>query len=97
MALCEDYNEDVAMIVSSNLSNKKIEDFRNYDNVLNTRHQIVEKHYNLMRTNQSLSFVNKMLKKYDFDQPRATMSILEAFKVLEDYVDSSDPDVRYVT
>ena len=32
-------------------------------------------------------------KKYTFDTPRAKMTIREAFKVLESYVDSSDPDV----
>lgn len=91
MDFCQD---DIATIVNSNISAKNIEDFRNYDNILNKRHQIVEKHYNMMRTNQTLSFVEMMLEKYDFEHPRATMSILEAFKVLENYVDSSDPDVR---
>jgi len=53
----------------------------------------VEKHYEQMRTAQTLEFVNKMLEKYSFKHPRAKLTIPEAFKVLESYVDSSDPDV----
>ena len=48
-----------------------------------------------MRTNQTLAFAERMLQKYSFDKPRQKMTILEAFKKLENYVDSSDPDVRY--
>ena len=48
-----------------------------------------------MRTNQTLAFAECMLQKYSFDKPRQKMTILEAFKKLENYVDSSDPDVRY--
>jgi inositol oxygenase len=72
---------------------KPKEDFRNYKDSF--RHESVENHYRAMRTNQTMDFVQKMEKKYNFEQPRARMTIREAFAVLENYVDSSDPDVRY--
>lgn len=71
---------------------KAVDKFRNY--VDSYRQDIVVNHYKLMRTNQTLQFVDKMLEKYNFDTPRQRMPILEAFKKLENYVDSSDPDVR---
>lgn len=71
---------------------KAVEKFRNY--VDSDRQDIVVKHYTMMRTNQTLQFVDKMIEKYNFDTPRQRMTILEAFKKLENYVDSSDPDVR---
>lgn len=43
--------------------------------------------------NQTVDFVERMHKKYTFETPRATMTIREAFTVLETYVDSSDPDI----
>jgi inositol oxygenase len=46
-----------------------------------------------MRSNQTIEFYNKMMKKYSFMTPRALMSIPQAFISLESYVDSSDPDV----
>jgi inositol oxygenase len=46
-----------------------------------------------MRSNQTLQFYEKMMKKYSFVTPRAHLSIPEAFVALEGYVDSSDPDV----
>ena len=47
-----------------------------------------------MRTHQTLTFSQKMLKKYSFrNGPRSRMTIRDAFRVLETYVDSSDPDV----
>jgi hypothetical protein len=72
---------------------KPADEYRNY--VDSFRHDIVKNHYQLMRQNQSLEFAKMMLKKYSFDKPRQIMPIREAFKVLETYVDSSDPDVRY--
>lgn len=71
---------------------KKAEAFRNY--VDSDRQDIVTNHYRLMRSNQTLDFVDKMLTKYSFEKPRQKMTILEAFKKLETYVDSSDPDSR---
>lgn len=71
---------------------KPVEDYRNYKDSF--RHEIVENHYRSMRENQTLAFSQKMNEKYTFETPRTHMSIREAFRVLETYVDSSDPDVR---
>lgn len=73
-----------------NLS-KPAETFRNYKD--SDRQSVVLNHYRLMRQNQCVAFSRKMNDKYSFDKPRAKMTIKEAFKVLETYVDSSDPDV----
>ena len=54
---------------------------------------MVENHYKQMRTNQPLAFAEKMAKNYSIEQPRAYMTVKEAFEKLETYVDSSDPDV----
>jgi hypothetical protein len=72
---------------------KPAEEFRNYKD--SERQQVVQTHYRLMRENQTVEFVESMLLKYSFDcdQCRATMTIMEAFRLLETYVDSSDPDV----
>jgi len=68
------------------------EKFRNYQD--SKRQAGVEDHYLMMRKNQTVDFVNRMYKKYSFDnEPRARMTIRQCFKVLEGYVDSSDPDV----
>lgn len=71
---------------------KPVAEFRNYKD--SDRQNVVENHYRLMRSNQSFAFVQKMYEKYNFDKPRARMTVREAFRVLESYVDSSDPDVR---
>ena len=69
------------------------QEFRNYVN--SSRHDIVQNHYCLMRQNQTYDFVQMMHEKYSFtgNKFRARMTIREAFKILETYVDSSDPDV----
>ncbi len=71
---------------------KAVEEFRNYKD--SDRQSVVENHYRLMRSNQCVEFADRMLAKYSFEKPRAIMTIREAFKSLETYVDSSDPDVR---
>lgn len=71
---------------------KAVEEFRNYKD--SERQSVVESHYRLMRSNQTVEFVDRMMEKYSFEKPRMHMTIREAFKVLETYVDSSDPDVR---
>jgi hypothetical protein len=73
---------------------KAVDKFRNYED--SNRHDVVSNHYKLMRTHQTLDFVNRMLEKYSFQKPRQRMTIHEAFKKLEHYVDCSDPDVRWV-
>lgn len=65
--------------------------FRNYED--NYRKEIVDTHYRLMRTNQTVEFVKKMHQKYSFDVPRARMTVKEGFLKLGNYVDSADPDV----
>jgi inositol oxygenase len=70
---------------------KETEKFRNY--VDSDRQNIVINHYRMMRQNQTVDFVKKMMKKYTFDKPRAMLSIEEVMKKLEGYVDSSDPDM----
>jgi inositol oxygenase len=70
---------------------KATEEFRNYDN--SDRQEGVQNHYRMMRQNQTLDFVKKMLKKYSFETPRAYMTIEEAMDKLKNYVDSSDPDM----
>lgn len=71
---------------------KTKEEFRNYND--SNRQMIVERHYRDMRTNQTVDFVRKMHKKYSFENGgRMKMSIRQAFKLLESYVDSSDPDL----
>ena len=51
----------------------------------------VREHYRLMRTHQTMAFVEAMTKKYSaFDKAR--MTVVECFELLKGYVDSSDPD-----
>ncbi len=45
-----------------------------------------------MRLNQNMDFVTRMHQKYQFDNPRALMTVREVFTCLENYVDCSDPD-----
>jgi inositol oxygenase len=68
---------------------KAKEEFRNYND--SNRQEIVERHYKLMRKNQTLEFVLRMEKRWKSFK-NAKMTILEGFKALEGYVDSSDPD-----
>lgn len=74
---------------------KAKEDFRNYNDSENQSMGVVLNHYREMRKNQTVAFVKKMHEKYSFapGKHRAEMTIREVFKVLETYVDSSDPDV----
>ena len=64
-------------------------DFRNY--VDSRRQDTVRNHYRAMRQSQTLEFVERMeakWSKFEFDK----LTVREAFKKLEGYVDSSDPD-----
>lgn len=74
-------------------ANKTKSEFRNYES--SPRHKVVENHYRLMRSNQTVAFVDRMHEKYSFKdgKTRARMTFREAFKALESYVDCSDPDV----
>lgn len=72
---------------------KDNEAYRIYD-VLDSPARVVE-HYRDMRINHTVDFYKKMEKKYDFSNGayRRMMTIEEAFTELENYVDSSDPDL----
>ena len=78
-----------------NTSGKGKAAFRVYNDESNSLTSIVRNHYKLMRKYQTVSFVKKMHEKYSFKDGnyRRIMTINEAFKILENYVDSSDPDV----
>ena len=69
--------------------NKPLASFRNYQT--NSKHLRIRNHFKNMRSNQTVEFVNKMEEKY-FKFVKCEMSIWEAFDLLNDYVDSSDPD-----
>jgi hypothetical protein len=63
---------------------------RNYQNeVENSR---VRKHYRDMRQYQTEEFTARMEQKFG-NYDNGNMTIREAFKLLESYVDASDPDV----
>ena len=71
---------------------KPDDQFRNYHD--SNRQNTVEKHYLAMRQNQTVGFVEKMEKKwlnFNFDK----LTVREAFRKLEGYVDSSDPDSSF--
>jgi inositol oxygenase len=66
--------------------------------------QVVERHYRMMRENQTMEYVKRMHAKFCwFDtegkpikrEPHGHMEIWEAFEALGDYVDSSDPDSAF--
>jgi len=61
--------------------------FREYEN---TRSEVKE-HYKNLRTNQTLSYVSHMYKKYFVFQKK--INIWEAFALLDNFVDVSDPDI----
>ncbi|RHY33546.1 hypothetical protein DYB32_002062 [Aphanomyces invadans] len=68
---------------------KAIEEFRNYKD--SNRQAMVQRHYRLMRENQTMEFHEKMQSFWGkFD--RVQMTVWEAFESLKGYVDSSDPD-----
>lgn len=82
-------SEDAA--ASTTIKNES--DFRNY--IDSKRQSVVERHYRDMRKGQSVEYVARMHRKYCFrdGKHRALLSIRDAFKILEMYVDSSDPDI----
>lgn len=85
--------EDTPMSSSIKTADKDDEDFRTYD-VEKTTERVVE-HYRLMRSKQTVEFVERMEKKYTFEGGvgRKQMTIEEAFVDLENYIDASDPDL----
>lgn len=76
-------------------TNEKADElFRIYD-VKDSPKRVVE-HYRDMRMFHTVDFYRKMEQKYDFSNGnyRRLMTIEEAFAELENYVDSSDPDLE---
>lgn len=71
---------------------KDEEDFRNYRD--SQRQLVVERHYKLMRENQTLAFHDRMVHKLTMrlQQGVCQMTVRECFDELNHYVDSSDPD-----
>lgn len=63
--------------------------FRNYTD--SGRQSVVQRHYRLMRSHQTLAFARRMGDE-NGKFNHAKMTIRDAFRVLETYVDSSDPD-----
>lgn len=74
--------------------NKNDEDFRVYSEET-TNPRVVE-HYRDMRKFHTVNFYRKMEEKFSFESGhyRKLMTIDEAFAELENYVDSSDPDLE---
>lgn len=71
---------------------KDEQEFRNYKD--SQRQLVVQRHYKLMRQNQTVEFHSRQMAKL-MERLRAgtcKMSIRECFMQLENYVDSSDPD-----
>ncbi|CAM9905219.1 unnamed protein product [Chrysoparadoxa australica] len=70
------------------------EHFRAYDESSKYAER-VRQHYKLMRTHQTLEFNKRIREKYSFEdgKERAKMTVKQAFDELENYVDSSDPDL----
>ena len=61
---------------------KPKDDYRNYDDKDNDRYSTVKNHYYQMRKHQTIEFVDHMLEKYNFNQPRQIMSIRDAFNAM---------------
>ena len=66
------------------------EAFRNYTD--SDRRLTVERHYRLMRTNQTVEYVHRMHAKYT-PLRHGRMTMREALTCLREYVDASDPDI----
>lgn len=79
--------------IQTNASTKKEEEFRTYNNT-DTSERVIQ-HYKDMRTHQTVEFYKRMEDKFTFDNGayRRLMTIEEAFKELENYIDASDPDM----
>ena len=70
-------------------SDKK--EFREYKT---TKDALVYRHYQAMRKNQTLEYVERMEQKW-FGFTHAKLTIQEAFEKLGTYVDCSDPDTTF--
>ena len=64
--------------------------FRNYKD--SERQEVVERHYRLMRTHQTVEYVHRMHAKYG-SLSHGVMTMRDALCRLREYVDASDPDI----
>ena len=64
--------------------------FRNFTE--SDRREVVERHYRLMRANQTVEYVHRMHAKFG-PLAHATMTMRDALGHLRSYVDASDPDI----
>jgi len=90
-----DSRPTIPMDMASIKTNEKADDkFRVYTEESGTPQRVID-HYRDMRINHTVTFYKKMERKYDFSNKsyRQLMTIEEAFAELENYVDSSDPDL----
>jgi len=74
---------------------KAEEEFRNYKD--SARQQVVQRHYRLMRQNQTVEFHDRMMEKLmtRLNAGECKMTVRECFDSLAPYVDSSDPDTKF--
>ena len=71
---------------------KERETFRVYEGEFDRKDTVLN-HYTAMRSNQTVAFSQRMKAKWlKFD--KAELTVREAFRLLEGYVDSSDPDTE---
>jgi len=83
----------VNQILENNEQTKCSEKYRNYSDT-NELHSRVYETYNLMHTNQTVEFVKDQRKKWlNFKLGKYT--IMEVVDKLENFVDTSDPDVDF--
>ncbi|XP_031570426.1 inositol oxygenase-like [Actinia tenebrosa] len=83
----DEYNREKTKLISR--TNKDQEDFRNYEENLNT--DAVRKTYTLMHTYQTMDFVKDKIAKWgSLSQTR--MPVMEAIFMLDAFIDESDPD-----
>lgn len=82
--------ESTEKIPNKKKMEEKSSSLRNY--VDSPRQFIVQNHYKIMRAKQTVEFVTRMHRTHHTFSHRK-MTIREAFKSLEKFVDASDPDV----
>jgi len=76
--------------VTSSTSEGAAGTLRNYDNEKEASR--VRRHYSDMRQFQTEEYVDRMIRQYG-DLENVNMTLRQAFKLLETYVDASDPDM----
>ena len=67
---------------------------KNFREYKKTKDDLVYRHYQAMRKNQTLEYVKRMEQKW-FVFTHAKLTIQAAFEKLGTYVDGSDPDTAF--